>query len=32
LPYSFGIIATGYEDIDFGKRPHIYPYAIVEGK
>ena len=31
-PYSFGIIATGIEDIDFGKRPRIYPYAIVEGK
>lgn len=32
VPYSFGIIATGQQDFDFGKRPHIYPYAIVEGK
>lgn len=32
LPYSFGIIATGYKDIDFGKRPRIYAYGIVEGK
>ena len=31
-PYSFGIIATGQQDFDFGKRPRIYPYAIVEGK
>lgn len=31
-PYSFGIIATTNTDIDFGKKPHIYPYAIVEGK
>ena len=32
LPYTFGIIATTNKDIDFGKVPHIYPYAIVEGK
>ena len=31
-PYSFGIIATDNEDIDFGKRLGVYPYAIVEGK
>lgn len=30
--YSFGIIATGEKDIDFGKRFGVYPYAIVEGK
>lgn len=32
LPYTFGIIATTNKDIDFGKVPNVYPYAIVEGK
>ena len=31
-PYTFGIIATTNVDIDFGKKPNVYPYAIVEGK
>ena len=31
-PYSFGIIATTNTDFDFGKKPSVYPYAIVEGK
>ena len=30
--YSYGIIATTNTDIDFGKKPNVYPYAIVEGK
>ena len=30
--YSFGIIASGTKDFDFGKKPNVYPYAIVEGK
>lgn len=30
--YNFGIIATTNTDIDFGKKPFVYPYAIVEGK
>lgn len=30
--YSFGILASDNLGIDFGKKPHIYPYAIVEGK
>ena len=30
-PYSFGIIATTNIDFDFGKKPSVYPYAIVEG-
>ena len=30
--YSFGIIARGTKDFDFGKKPNVYPYAIVEGK
>ena len=32
LPYNFGIIATTNTDFDFGKKPNVYPYAIVEGK
>ena len=32
LPYNFGIIGTTNVDIDFGKKPNVYPYAIVEGK
>ena len=30
--YNFGIIASGTKDIDFGKKPNVYPYAITEGK
>lgn len=30
-PYNYGIIGDSVT-IDFGKRPHIYPYGIVEGK
>lgn len=30
--YSFGIIASDNLGIDFGKKAHVYPYAIVEGK
>lgn len=29
--YSYGIIATTNTDFDFGKKPNVYPYAIVEG-
>ena len=32
LPYTFGIIATGEKDFDFGKRFGTYAYAITEGK
>lgn len=31
-PYTYGIIATTNVDFDFGKKPNVYPYAIVEGK
>ena len=31
-PYNYGIIATTNKDINFGKKPNIYPYAITEGK
>ena len=30
-PYTYGIIATTNVDFAFGKQPHVYPYAIVEG-
>lgn len=30
--FVYGIIATNNVDFDFGKIPHVYPYAIVEGK
>ena len=30
--YNYGIIATTNKDFDFGKKPNVYPYAIVEGK
>ena len=30
--YSYGIIATTNTDFNFGKKPNVYPYAIVEGK
>ena len=30
--YSFGIIATGTKDFNFGKKQNVYPYAITEGK
>ncbi len=32
VPYVFGICATAPQDIDFGKKPHVYAYGIVEGK
>ena len=32
LHYTFGIIATGEKDFDFGKRFGTYAYAITEGK
>ena len=31
-PYTYGIIATTNKDINFGKVPSVYPYAITEGK
>ena len=31
-PYTYGIIATTNTDFNFGKKPSVYPYAIVEGK
>ena len=30
-PYTYGIIATTNTDFNFGKKPKVYPYAIVEG-
>lgn len=30
--FNFGIITTDNVDIDFGKKKHVYPYAITEGR